>query len=96
MEKYLQIKNQTISYLEKNESKTKTIFFIHGNLGSALSWSNQLNDPLLADYRLVAFVLPAHGNSSAFENEAKYNLLFLAEFMSEALQACLYNGNILL
>lgn len=91
MEKHLRIKNETISYLERNETKTKTIFFIHGNSGSALSWSNQLNDPLLAEYRLVAFDLPAHGNSSAFENEATYNLLSLAEFMTEALQACLHN-----
>ena len=91
MEKHLRIKNQTISYLERNETKTKTIFFIHGNSGSALSWSKQLNDPLLADYRVVAFDRPAHGNSSAFEKEATYNLLSLAEFMTEALQACLHN-----
>ena len=91
MEKHLRIKNQTISYVEKNETKSKTIFFIHGNSGSALSWSKQLNDPLLSDYRLVAFDLPAHGNSSPFKNETKYNLLSLAEFMAEALQACLEN-----
>lgn len=93
MEKYLRIKNQTICYQERNETKTKTIFFIHGNSGSALSWSNQLSDPLLAEYRLVAFDLPAHGNSSGFENEATYNLLSIAEFMTEALQACLQNDD---
>lgn len=96
MEKHLRIKNQTVSYLERNGNKTKTIFFIHGNSSSALSWSKQLNDPLLSDYRLVAFDLPAHGNSSPFRIEAKYNLLSIAEFMAEALQACLQNDEYIL
>ena len=91
MQKYLRVKNQTISYVEKNAAKSKTIFFLHGNSGSVLSWSKQLNDPQLSDYRMVAFDLPAHGNSDPFKNKDKYNLLFIAELMAEAMQLCLNN-----
>lgn len=96
MQKYLRVKNQTISFVEKNATKSKTIFFLHGNSGSALSWSKQLNDPQLSDYRMVAFDLPAHGNSDTFKNEDKYDLLFIAELMAEALQACLQNEEYIL
>lgn len=91
MENFLKINNQTISYVEKNAHKTKTLFFFHGNSGSAESWSKQFSDPVLSDYRLVAFDLPAHGNSASFTTHDKYNILFLAELMVEALQGCLYN-----
>ena len=87
------VKNQSISFIEKNATKPKTIFFLHGNSGSALSWSKQLNDPQLSDYRMVAFDLPAHGNSDPFKNEDKYNLLSIAELMAEAIdQKSPYTG----
>jgi pimeloyl-ACP methyl ester carboxylesterase len=84
---YLAAGNYAIAYQEINSNNSLTIFFIHGNSGSGNSWRKQLESPLLSCYRMVAFDLPAHGNSSASaEPESTYNLPALAGVISEAIR----------
>jgi pimeloyl-ACP methyl ester carboxylesterase len=65
MEKeFRSIRGCKIAYVEINAEGAETIFFIHGNSGSAKNWLFQLQDPWLKRYRLVALDLPGHGNSS--------------------------------
>jgi pimeloyl-ACP methyl ester carboxylesterase len=63
--KFITIDNFQIAYLEVNPEAQNTIFFIHGNSGSSRTWLKQMSDPLLNDFRMVAFDLPADGNSLA-------------------------------
>lgn len=78
----------SIAYQEINADGAATIFFIHGNSGSSRTWARQLNDDLLKDYRLVAFDLPAHGNSSASANpETDYSLIGLGRIVVSAIEA---------
>jgi len=77
-----------ISYLIKNESAVNTIFFIHGNSISSRSWMKQLESPLFDNYRLIAFDLPAHGDSLASPNpEIDYSMPGLAKVMTKAVAA---------
>jgi pimeloyl-ACP methyl ester carboxylesterase len=62
---HLTIKGIRIAYIEQNPDCKNTIFFIHGNSLSSASWMKQLNSELLSKYRLIAFDLPAHGDSAA-------------------------------
>jgi pimeloyl-ACP methyl ester carboxylesterase len=81
----IKINGLQIAYLEVNPGGRESIFFIHGNSGSSRTWSKQLSDPLLKDYRLIAFDLPAHGISSASPDpEACYSLPALGKLVSEA------------
>lgn len=73
----------TISYIQKNLAAEKTIFFFHGNCNSADLWVNQFSGAALKDYRLIAFDLPAHGESGIPEDTAKCSLIGLGEIMSK-------------
>jgi pimeloyl-ACP methyl ester carboxylesterase len=96
MQQTISVRNVSISYVEQNPSAAQTVFFIHGNGGSAESWRKQFSSPVLAGYRLVAFDLPAHGSSDALDDPRQYNLPFIAELMAEALTACLTNDDYIL
>jgi pimeloyl-ACP methyl ester carboxylesterase len=83
--KFIESKGLQIAYLEKNPDKNNTIFFIHGNSGSSQLWEKQLNDGLFSDYRLIAFDLPAHGQSSASrESEKDYSVVGIADIIANA------------
>ncbi|MBB1287358.1 alpha/beta hydrolase [Flavisolibacter sp. BT320] len=69
--KSINIDHNFLSYLEKNEAGATTIFFIHGNSGSARTWNSQLNSSLLSSYRLIAIDLPGHGDSFRSEDPGK-------------------------
>lgn len=62
--KYLSVDSVDLAYTEKNIAAKKTIFFIHGNSMSAAMWDKQFKSELFSKYRLIAFDLPSHGNSS--------------------------------
>lgn len=96
MQKFIRVKNITIAYIEQNPFKKNTLFFIHGNSGSALSWRKQFSDKLLADYRLIAFDLPAHGASDGFENTDQYSLPFLGELLVAAVNELIKDENFML
>jgi non-heme chloroperoxidase len=68
-EKSLIVNGLTISYDDVNESKEDIIFFIHGNSQSRNIWDVQLHASQFANYRLIAFDLPGHGQSSASDNK---------------------------
>lgn len=74
----------SIAYCEKNATASKTIFFIHGNSGSKNSWRKQFDSGALSAYRLIAFDLPAHGESGVLD-EVFYTLIEIAKLMSKAI-----------
>lgn len=82
---FISIDNFSISYLEKNTSAKKLIFFFHGNSNSAELWRYQFSDPLFDDYRLIAFDLPAHGKSILPDDPEKCSLLCFGEIFSKCL-----------
>jgi pimeloyl-ACP methyl ester carboxylesterase len=83
--KYIKIEETRIFYLEKNNSAKDTVFFFHRNSGSSNAWRKQLNDPLFANYRLIAFDLPFHGKSDAAKAE-DCSLPGLARLLSMAIK----------
>lgn len=85
MRKSITFDGITLSYLEKNETAERTIFFIHGNSSSANFWNPQLDDPGLCAYRLIAFDLPAHGHSSE-DPHHNYGVMDLGRTMAKAIK----------
>lgn len=75
----------TIAYNIFHPEKENTIFFIHGNSSSSNTWRKQVESSLLADYRLVTFDLPNHGNSSAIIETGDFSLPGIAKIMEAAL-----------
>jgi pimeloyl-ACP methyl ester carboxylesterase len=85
-QQFLDLNGMHISYWEVNPALVPTIFFIHGNSASAASWRKQLTSPLLKGFRLVAFDLPAHGDSAMLAPE-DCHLQALAAILGEAVKA---------
>jgi len=82
--KYTTAKGVRIAYLEKNPETKNTIFFIHGNSLSANCWVKQFQSELLASYRLVAFDMPAHGDSdSSNDPDIDYTFAGLASILTD-------------
>jgi pimeloyl-ACP methyl ester carboxylesterase len=79
------LRNIQLAYYEINSEAEQTIFFIHGNSISKRSWRKQYNSETLANYRMVAIDLPAHGDSDALQ-EPEYSLPALAKIMCEVVQ----------
>lgn len=87
-QRIITVSNIKIAYLIKNESAKDIIFFIHGNSVSSRSWKKQLDSELLSNYRLIAFDLPAHGDSGASTNpEQDYSLPGLGLIVANAIKA---------
>lgn len=61
-----------IAVQESGNPDGKPIIFIHGLLGSHLSWEKQLQDKQLQNYRLITFDLRGHGLSGKPQHEAAY------------------------
>jgi pimeloyl-ACP methyl ester carboxylesterase len=77
--------NISIAYVEKKPDAANTVFFIHGSSSSAKIWAPQFSSPLFNNYRLIAFDLPAHGESSTFEGTNNdYSLPGIAAVVAEA------------
>lgn len=53
----------SIAVQEGGDPNGQPIIFIHGLLGSHLSWEKQLNEPALQRYRLITFDMRGHGLS---------------------------------
>lgn len=83
--KYIVVNGLKLAFLEANEDKPFTIFFIHGNSGSSATWHLQLDSSLLSEYRLIAIDLPGHGNSQEpTEPNLAYSPIELGSFLAEA------------
>jgi pimeloyl-ACP methyl ester carboxylesterase len=83
---YLQVEGFRLAYTELNEQAENTLVFIHGNSGSRNTWKQQLNDPSLSPYRVVAIDLPGHGESSFSTNpDEDYSPIGTARIMLEAI-----------
>jgi pimeloyl-ACP methyl ester carboxylesterase len=83
--KNLSVKGINIAWQEKNPEENTTIFFIHGNSNSSGLWRKQFDSPVFAGYRLVAFDLPAHGESDAAPDPGKdYTGQELGALMADA------------
>src|SRR5688572_23420969 len=85
--KFLEINGTRLAYLEKNDERTNTLFFIHGSSSSSFLWRKQLSSDLFTDYRLVAIDLPAHGDSDACNNpEEDYSPIVTAQILAQAIK----------
>ena len=62
----------SIAVQETGDPKGKPIVFIHGLLGSHLSWDAQLQSPTLQRYRLITYDLRGHGFSGKPERADAY------------------------
>jgi len=94
---YITVKGIRIAYLEQNPSGDQLIFFFHGNSGSGATWNHQLQSDLLASYRLIAFDLPAHGDSDALTLPGMdYSLPFIGHIMAGAVQQVAGNAPFIL
>ncbi|MBX2894595.1 MAG: alpha/beta fold hydrolase [Cyclobacteriaceae bacterium] len=83
--KFIKVQGIRLSYLDNEADSANIIFFIHGNSGSARYWHKQYEDESLQGYRLIAFDLPAHGESDAAPNPAEdYSLIGLGRIMANA------------
>ncbi len=84
-QKFILVDGLKLAYLERNAHAEKILFFIHGNSSSARSWKKQLESEVLSDYTLIAFDLPAHGDSGASERTAEdYCIPGLAAIIAKA------------
>ena len=84
--KYINARSVNIFYLEKNPEGRHCIFFLHGNSSSHNTWKFQFESPILSQYRLVAFDLPAHGYSDAASHITDgYSLPGMASLMAGAI-----------
>lgn len=83
MSKYILLSSGRVSFLEQSPEQEKAILFLHGNSLDALSFSHQMNDPGLAEYRLIALDLPGHGKS--FRN-GHYSVPGLARIIAEFIE----------
>lgn len=61
-----------IAVQESGNPEGQAIIFIHGLLGSHLSWEAQTNSPLLQRYRLITYDLRGHGMSGKPERPGAY------------------------
>jgi len=62
----------SIAVQEAGDPKGQPIIFVHGLLGSYLSWERQLNSPQLQRYRLITFDMRGHGTSGQPERADAY------------------------
>ncbi|MGE8658385.1 MAG: alpha/beta fold hydrolase [Achromobacter sp.] len=53
----------TLAIQESGDPAGPAVVFVHGLLGSRLSWEAQLSSPLLQRYRLITYDLRGHGQS---------------------------------
>lgn len=82
---YIKVNDMQIAYYELGASGSATVFFLHGNSCSAGTWRKQFSSDLLAAYHLIAFDLPAHGQSDA-AGDLDYSLSALGKIMAEAIK----------
>ncbi|RFS19461.1 alpha/beta hydrolase [Chitinophaga silvatica] len=84
-QKAITINNISLSYYEQNEGADKTIFFVHGNSGSGKAWIRQFQGSHLSEYRLIAFDLPAHGQSASLDGSIfNYNFPDFGKLLNAA------------
>lgn len=84
--KHIQVEGETISYVEANEYKQVTLFFIHGNSLSANTWFKQLDCKSLCSYRLIALDLPGHGHSSGDSDNTDFSLPSLGSIVAASIK----------
>lgn len=97
MKKRIIIEGITLAYIELNPNQPNTLFFIHGNSSSCKTWENILYNDLLSGYRLIAFDLPGHGESSASPNpDNHYGISDLGRILGKATESLINNENYIL
>lgn len=69
------------------------VLFVHGNSSCRQAFARQLEGPLGARYRCLAFDLPGHGESARSEVPARdYHQVAYAEAAADVLAACAADG----
>ncbi len=82
--KSVQTDDHKIAYLER-ESNGETIVMLHGFAASKDNWLFFANR-IPKEYRLIAFDMPAHGDSSA-RNDTRYDVSSLTQGVAKAIDA---------
>lgn len=63
----------SIAVQEAGDPNGSPLIFIHGLLGSHLSWEKQVNSPALQRYRLISYDMRGHGVSDQPKNADAYS-----------------------
>ncbi len=85
--KSVSVNNLSLAYYEQNEDADHTIFFVHGNSASGKAWAKQFQGSHLLPYRLIAFDLPAHGQSDPLNGSAfNYSFPDLGKVLHDAVK----------
>ncbi|MFP4024564.1 MAG: alpha/beta fold hydrolase [Thiohalospira sp.] len=89
--------NSEIACFDNEKNSNISLFFIHGNSLNASLFQNQLNNPVLNQYRIVAPDLPGHGNSANSENPQRdYGVLNFISILRELIQKLNLNNIVLI
>lgn len=82
--KFLTLNNFEIAYFDNEKQANTTLLFIHGNSLNIQLFRNQLNNPALNKYRIVAPDLPGHGASAKSDNPEKdYGILNFIDILQQ-------------
>lgn len=85
-----------IAYFDNEKKSNISLFFIHGNSLNASLFQNQLSNPALNQYRVVAPDLPGHGDSANSENPQRdYGINKIITILQELIQELNLNNIVL-
>ena len=94
--KFITASGHQLAYMEANPEAHTSIFFLHGNSGSADIWREQLADPRLNKFRLIALDLPGHGESTHdHKPEEVYNVIAMSKLVSAAIRELVHHHSII-
>ncbi|HLF45462.1 MAG TPA: alpha/beta hydrolase [Chitinophagaceae bacterium] len=94
---FINIEGVKISYLETKTVSENIIFLIHGNSTSTNAWRKQFKSQTLSSYKLIAFDLPAHGQSNSLNGSLfSYSLPDIGKLMAAAVKKLAGNRSYIL
>ncbi len=94
---FINIEGVQISYQETKTVSENIIFLIHGNSTSTNAWRKQLKSQTLSPYKLIAFDLPAHGQSNSLNGSLfSYSLPDIGKLMAAAVKKLAGNRSYIL
>ena len=84
MSHFFHIEGTDIFYREENPDGIVTLFLLHGNSSSHHCWDTLIKNEALKTYRIIAFDLPAHGQSGT---GGSYSLKHTGAVMAKVVSA---------
>lgn len=93
--KFCPLNGLEISYQEVNPNAQNVVLFIHGNSSSKTVFKHQLSSKLFENFRLIAFDLPGHGESSRSSASDAYSIPWYSKILSSFIDKMNLNNVIL-